>query len=365
VTARRIAAACALLLGVPAAAAAQWTVEAAAGRALHDPVSARVLTTSASLGLSYAGQAGPWAYVSGGAPLEGGGPGWGAGGLGGWLGIRRGGLQVGLSAAGHGYAYGGAGPNPAGSGGTVELLPTVAWRGGVLSAELSSGFSGAADALGDSTDQRGFHDSAAQLAVTPLPGLTVGGDARWVRGEGGDWPYAGGSAELRQPWGAAWAYAGAWLGDGHPDPAAAYGAGVRVRVLPRTDVQASVRQEPFEPLYWTAPRRTWSVSLSRSLGRRPRQERPLPRLADVDSGWAVFRLPRAVHPAPPSVMGDFSAWEPVSMTEEGDAWVARVRVEPGAYRYAFRTADGQVMVPDGAASVDDGFGGRSAVLVVP
>ena len=363
--ARRIATACAALLLAPAAAAAQWTVEAAAGRAMHDPVSARVLTTSASLGLSYAGGAGEWGYLSGGAPLEGDGPGWGAGGVGGWLGIRRGELQLGISAAGHGYAYGESGPNPAGSGGTVELLPTISWRRGAVVAEVSSGFSGAADALGDSTDRRGFHDSAAQLVLSPVDGLTVGADARWVRGEGGDWPYAGGSAELRLPWGGAWAYAGAWLGADHPDPAAAYGAGLRVRLLPRTDVQAAVRQEPFDPLYWTAPRRTWSISLSRTLGRRPREERRNPRLPELSNGWAVFRLPRGDHAAQPMVMGDFSAWQPVAMTEEGGAWVARVKVAPGAYHYAFRTADGQVVVPDGVATVDDGFGGRSAVLVVP
>lgn len=361
----RLFAAGALVLLAPAAAAAQWTLQAAAGRAVHDPVSARVSTTSASLGLSY--DAGPaWSYVSGGAPLEGEGPGWGAGGGGGWIGTRRGALQLGISAAGHGYAYGSSGPNPSGSGGTLELLPTVSFTRGLLTAELSSGFAGAVDALGDSTDTRGFHDSAARLTLAAAEGLTVGGDARWVRGEGGDWPYAGGSAELRRPWGAAWAYAGAWLGSDHPEPVAAYGAGVRVRVMDRTEVQASVRQEPFDPLYWTAPRRTWSVSLSRTLGKR-REPSPAVRrlLPTVDNGWATFRLPLAEHAAAPVVLGDFSGWEPVAMTPEGNAWVVRVRVEPGAYHYAFRAADGRMLVPEGVPSVDDGFGGRSAVLVVP
>lgn len=362
---RLLATVCAALLLAPAAAAAQWTLEAAAGRAVHDPVSARVLTTSASLSLAYAGGAREWGYVSGGAPLEGGGPGWGAGGVGAWLGFDRGALQLGVNAAGHGYAYGQAGPNPAGSGGTVEVLPTVSWRRGRVTAELSSGFSGAADVLGDSTDRRGFHDSALQLAVSPVEGVTVGGDARWVRGEGGEWPYAGGSAEVRRSWGGAWAYAGAWLDDERPDPAAAYGLGLRVRVLDRTEVQAAVRQEPFDPLYWTAPRRTWSVSLSRALGRRPDAAAPPVRLPVLSNGWAVFRLPRVDHAGPPMLLGDFSGWRPVAMTEEGDAWVVRVKVEPGAYHYAYRTADGRMVVPDGVPAVDDGFGGRSAVLVVP
>jgi hypothetical protein len=365
VTLRRvILPACALFLA-PAGAPAQWTVEAAAGRAVHDPVAARVSTTSAWLGVAYESADVGWGYLSGGAPLEGGGPGWGAGGAGGWIGLRRGVLQLGLSASGHGYAYDSAGPNPAGNGGTVELRPTVVYRRGIVSAEVSSGFAGAYDALGDSSDTRGFHDSAARVALTLAEGVTVGGDARYVRGEGGDWPYAGGSAELRQPWGAAWAYAGAWLADEQPEPTAAYGVGVRVRVLPRTDVMANVRQEPFEPLYWNTPRRSWGLSLRRTLGREARRALPAARLPDVSGGWAVFRLPMTEHPQPPMVMGDFSDWRPVAMTAEGREWVARVRVQPGAHHYAYRLPDGSTMVPPGVPSVDDGFGGRSAVVVVP
>ncbi|MBW3571263.1 MAG: glycogen-binding domain-containing protein [Gemmatimonadetes bacterium] len=356
--------ACAALLA-PAAAPAQWTVEASAGRAVHDPVAAHVSTTSASLGLAYEREDVGWGYLSGGAPLERGGPGWGAGGAGGWIGLRGGALQLGLSTSGHAYAYGGAGRNPSGGGGTLEVLPTLAWRRGRVSAEVSSGFAGAFDALGDSTHTRGFHHSGARLGVALAAGLTVGGEGRWVRGEGGEWPYAGGSAELRRRWGAAWAYAGAWLDGERPDPSAAYGAGVRVRVLPRTEVQASVRQEPFEPLYWNAPRRTWGVSLRRTLGREPRRAVPAVRLPHVSDGWAVFRLPLAAHAQPPAVIGDFSDWQPVAMSPEGQEWVARVRVGPGAHHYAFRLADGSVMVPEGVPSVDDGFGGSSAVLVVP
>ena len=362
---RRVLAACAAALLLPCAARAQWSLEAAAGRALHDPVAARVATTSASLGVAYEGGPLGWGYLSGGAPIQGGGPGWGAGGVGGWIGLRSGGLQLGLSSAGHGYAYGTSGPNPSGSGGTLELSPTLVFRRGIVSAEVSSGFSGAVDAIGDSTDTRGFHDTAARLALTVAPGLTVGGDARWLRGEGGDWPYAGGSAEARLPWGSAWAYAGAWLNRDQADPTAAYGVGVRVRVLERTEVQGTVRQEPFEPLYWNAPRRTWGLSLRRALGRQPRAMVPAGRLPDVDEGWAVFRLPLADHAQAPVVMGDFSQWQPVAMTAEGRHWVARVRVQPGAHHYAFRLADGTTLVPLGVPSVDDGFGGRSAVLVVP
>jgi hypothetical protein len=126
-----------------------------------------------------------------------------------------------------------------------------------------------------------------------------------------------------------------------------------------------VRQEPFEPLYWNAPRRTWALSLRRTLGRAALQAPPAVRLPDLSHGWATFRLPVAEHARAPSVVGDFSGWQEVAMTPEGRHWVARVRVAPGAHHYAFRLADGRMMVPEGVPSVDDGFGGRAAVLVVP
>ena len=359
----RLTLGCAALLLASRAAAQGWSADAAIGRALHDPIAARVATTSASLGLGYQGT-GRWLYLSAGVPVQGSGPTWGAGGLGGWLPFSTiQGVDLGLNASANGYAYGPSGPNAGGTGGTAELLPTLGWRRGGLSASLSSGLSAAADVTGDSSTTRGFHDSAARLAFALADGVEVGGDARLLRGEGGDWPYAGGSAELRRDWGGAWAHAGSWMGGGHPRPAASYGAGVRVRVTGGASVQASVRQEPFDPLYWSTPRRTWNLQVSHALG-RPRPPRPA-MLPDLALGEAVFRLPRKDHPEPPAVVGDFNGWEPVQMVADGDWWVARIRIAPGAHHFAYRLADGQMMVPPGAPSVEDGFGGRSAVVVVP
>ncbi|HEX8318296.1 glycogen-binding domain-containing protein [Longimicrobium sp.] len=358
----RLTLGCALLLASRAVAQG-WTAEAAAGRALHDPVAARVATTSASLGLGYQGT-GRWLYLSAGVPVQGSGPTWSAGGLGGWLPFSTiQGVDLGLNASVNGYAYGASGPNAGGTGGTAELLPTLGWRRGVLSASLSSGISAATDVTGDSSTTRGFHDSAGRLAFALSDGIEVGGDARLLRGEGGDWPYAGGTAELRRAWGGAWAHAGSWLGGHHPRPAASYGAGVRVRVMAGASLQASVRQEPFDPLLWSTPRRTWNLQVSRALGRQ-RQPRPA-LLPEVVFGEAVFRLPRKDHAEPPAVVGDFSGWQPVPMVVDGEWWVARVRIAPGVHHFSYRLADGQMMLPPGVPSVDDGFGGRSAVVVVP
>ena len=65
------------------------------------------------------------------------------------------------------------------------------------------------------------------------------------------------------------------------------------------------------------------------------------------------------------VAGDWNEWVPVTATRHRDGtWYADVRLPRGEYRYAFRI-DGQKWdVPDGVPSMDDGFGGRSALITV-
>jgi hypothetical protein len=152
-----------------------------------------------------------------------------------------------------------------------------------------------------------------------------------------------------------------------PAPRLAFGAGARLRYGP-AELEVGVRQEPMDPVYLSTPRRTWSVQLSRRIGPAPRpaaQPAPPPILPAVDNGLAVFRVPVREHPAAPVLVGDFSGWRPVAMTQEGDAWVARLRLDAGAHHYGFKDADGTFFVPAGVPTADDGFGGVNAVLVVP
>ena len=66
-----------------------------------------------------------------------------------------------------------------------------------------------------------------------------------------------------------------------------------------------------------------------------------------------------------NVVGDFNSWTPVPMTRAGNAWSVTIPLPPGTYHFAFRSADGRWFVPESiAATIDDGFGGRSALLVV-
>ena len=53
------------------------------------------------------------------------------------------------------------------------------------------------------------------------------------------------------------------------------------------------------------------------------------------------------------------------MEREGDEWVVRLPLAPGAYRYAFRSATGEWFVPSSTPGRrDDGMGGHVAVLMV-
>jgi len=364
--------AAALLL--PAVLAAQgWTVEAAAGRAVSDPVSARVASNVASLGVEYADSAAHWLYLTAGAPLSGGSaPAWLAGGAGAWVGIDRGEWTLGASLGAHGYGFGSADSVRSGGGATVEALPTFTLSRGPLRAELASGVVVASDFPADSfgLGTRAVSESAARLIGTLAPGVELTAEARYLHSRGGGFPYAGAALQGERGRFAGWAYAGQWLNADLPAPRTAYGAGAGVRFR-RSRLEAGVRQEPVDPVYQGTPRRSWTVQLSQGFGPVPRSTgaaaaRPPASLAPVlSNGMVVFRLPQAAYPRPPLLMGDFNAWRPVAMQAADGFWMARVRLPAGVHRYAFRLGNGSVVVPPGVPTVSDGFGGVSAVLVVP
>jgi len=126
----------------------------------------------------------------------------------------------------------------------------------------------------------------------------------------------------------------------------------------------SVRQETPDPLYWNALRRTWSVGITRRLGRAAPVLLAAPR-ADADGG-VVIRVPVADAPGDALfIAGDFNQWMPVQMQRDGSEWTIRLPIAKGVYHYAFRSARGTWFVP---ASIpgrrDDGMGGQVAVLLV-
>lgn len=70
-----------------------------------------------------------------------------------------------------------------------------------------------------------------------------------------------------------------------------------------------------------------------------------------------------------AVAGDFNAWTPQLVLSDADAdgiWTGRVALKPGVHQYMF-VIDGSQWETDPNADryVDDGFGNRNAVLVIP
>jgi hypothetical protein len=65
------------------------------------------------------------------------------------------------------------------------------------------------------------------------------------------------------------------------------------------------------------------------------------------------------------VAGDFNEWTPVAASRAANGvWYADLRLTPGQYRYAFRVDGKEWRVPRGVTAVDDGFGGKSAWLII-
>jgi hypothetical protein len=99
------------------------------------------------------------------------------------------------------------------------------------------------------------------------------------------------------------------------------------------------------------------------------------------SVWAGSSAPRALYAAEPGaaalrfqvpkasrvdVVGDWTGWQPVPLERDPDGqWVLRARLTSGVHRFNLVVDGTRWIVPDEVAAVQDGFGGRIGLLVVP
>jgi hypothetical protein len=350
----------ALLIAAASAPAQEWTADASVGRIAQPSLPGALGSTGAALGLRYEGPR--WLYLTAGMPFDSAGPAWGALGAGARFSRPWRGIEAGIDADAHGFVYRDAIARANGGGATLEAMPLVAGERGPVRVELRSGLQHHTSSFDGETDSRTLHASDLR-ASAGTDAFRATAEGRYVRAPEGGYPYAGAGFEAARGPGSAWAYAGKWLSDAIDDPV--WGAGARLRVRGRTDVYASVQQETNDPLFRNPPRRSWSIGVSRRLGRLA----PAPPAVagpELKLGGVTFRVPLSAAGAAPSLAGDFNGWQPVPMVRQGGAWVLTLPLGRGVYRYAYRGADGQWFVPEGTPGrVDDGFGGFSSVLVVP
>lgn len=352
-----------LLITVPAILpkignAQQWVVDAGAGRTLHQVVPGDVQALGAVLGVRREGVR--WLYLSAGLPLDANGLPWVAGGAGGRV-QSNGPVVFGLDGGVHLYGFTDPGASRNGGGATLELLPLVQLTRDLGRLEIRSGLLHHASAFADETRGRSVHHSDARLILTRGAARVIG-EGRYVRAEESDYPFLGASMELARGTSAIWGSVGNWFSPQMEQPE--WGVGGRIRASDRSAIYAAIQQSTNDPLYWNAPRRSWSVGVTRSFG-RPAPPQTTSVLPIAARGRMTFRLAVGDSPEPPMLAGDFNGWQPVPMHREGEFWSVSLPVSPGIYRFAFRSANGDWFVPEGfPGRIDDGFGGASATILI-
>lgn len=343
---------------VPAAARAQGSsLDVSAGRTVYQPISSNVTGSSAIATLRHEWVGGAWVYGSGGAPLQSDDSAWGAGGAGQRFSRNLGasGLAAGFDIGGHGYLFRDGVLGGTGAGATIDAIPYLLLPAGDADLEFRGGWRGHTLSYGGTRESRGV----IEAGIRAVYGLRVRTqvDARWVQAAEGGFPFIGSTVAYAGTPLQLWLEAGKWLSDDLDDVSWGAGIGIGRAVV----LWARAWQEAPDPLYWNLARRSWSVGLTTRLG-RPRSELQQVR---TDPDGVLIAIPLAESPAGVSIAGDFNGWQPAPMRRDGSQWVVRVPLDPGVYRYAFRSEDGRWFVPASNPSRrDDGMGGHVAVLVV-
>lgn len=360
--------------------AQEWTLDLYGGHVAYDLATSNLGETGALVGIRYRDPARRWLYLSSGIPFGSDDSLWGAAGLGTRLATDVGSFEIGADLAGQGFVYRDPTTSAVGTGGVLDVRPLAAFVSDRARIELRSGWVGYGSGIESVSVSRGVHDSDLGVYLAPVPSVTLGGTVRHVRAEEGDYTFGGGRVGIRTGPVRLWGSLGAWTDDALPTTE--WGVGVSYRFDPagRTVLAASVREDATDPLYWNSPRERWSVGISRTLGggspatALPGSD-PSTLAPEITDGRVRIRIPKSAvssttsasdaAAAPPAIAGDFTDWEPVPLEDDGDHWSAVFQLEPGVYRYSFRSPDGDWFVPESVAGRrPDGFGGYVAVLVV-
>lgn len=339
------------------------SLDVSAGRIVYDPVSINLGTNNMMGTVRYDAQRGAWVYGTGAAPMHQGDPIWGAVGGGNRFmpsgsTVRR--VFIGADVDAHGYLFRDTIALLAGHGGVVEAIPFASVAAGSARIEVRGGWRGETLEFASERENRGVFETGAR-AIYGAEDVRVQGDLKWVRAIEGTFPFVGGTVVYGGAPVQVWAQTGKWLSDQLNE--VAWGAGAGVAIGDRSTLWANIRQEAPDPLYWNSVRRTWSIGLTRRLGRAAT---PLLAPARLESDGVVIRIPESDVPGDALfIAGDFNQWQPVAMQREGREWIIRLPLAKGVYHYAFRSNRGEWFVPSSVAGRrDDGMGGQVAVLVV-
>jgi hypothetical protein len=223
-------------------------------------------------------------------------------------------------------------------GGLTRIFEDDLWRAGGAAEIMVGPVTSSLGLVGGlhHTPGGGYQHIGGRLVVAGLWGLAELRLDRWTTPEGAE---TTGGLAIVLPFGSAW-NARAYLGRTEPDP--------------------------------LTLARPGSGSGGLLIGRNllPVDEGPIdiPRIYEVIRyGDATSRVRLSVESASASVvqlLGDFTQWQPVLMTRDGDRWLVEVDVPVGTHHFGFMVDD-EWYVPDDAPDVvADDWGRLSATLVI-
>jgi hypothetical protein len=349
---------------LPGTLAAQtWSVDTYAGKASYDANLATVDSTTAALGLRYNKDRRVFEAAAG-APLSDRDITWGVVELGDRVAIHRGGLTTGADVSIFAHAHWDPVANVSGKGVAGEVLPMISHNVGAGFVEFRSGARWYGARLGSSDLTRTLWTTDVRGSIEPTERLRLEGSVRHDRaGRGENYTRPGVSLAGTVGRVSLSASAGKWFNS--PTPGAEWEVSGGVPLKARLWLVSGVRHETFDSTFLISPRTSWGAGLTFQIGDGFRRTTTSSREVRQDNK-VVLRVPLREARSAPAVAGDFTNWKSVRMARYDGEWRLTVSLPSGVYHFAFRDENGKWFVPSSFPNrVDDGMGGRVAVLVIP
>lgn len=354
-----------VLCGLPARLAGQsWSIDTYVGRAAYEttPSAANVNSTTTVLGLRY-NQDRRFFQAAAGAPFSDRDVTWGVVDVGDRFAVHRGGLVTGADVSFLAHGHWDPVANVSGKGLLGEVLPVISHNVGAGVLEFRSGVRWYGSRLGDTDWTRTFWTTDVRGSIEPSARFRFEGSVRHDRArQGENYTRPGVSVAATVGQVAIGATAGDWINNPN-DSGPEWGLSIGIPITRRLWLVSAARHETFDPTFLVSPRTSWGAGLSFQVGGGA--GRTVSR-DSLEGTRVVLRVPLHEAGTAPFVAGDFTNWKMVRMVRYDHEWRLTLSLPRGVYHFALRNEEGKWFVPASFPNrVDDGMGGKVAVLVVP
>lgn len=340
-----------------------WSVDTYVGKASYETAPTNVDSRTAVFGIRFNEDRRIFQATAG-APFSSSDVTWGVAEFGDRFALYRGGLVTGADFSILAHAQRDPVADVSGKGLLGEALPMISHNVGAAVLEFRSGLRWYGARLGNADWTRTLWASDFRASIEPDARFRLEGEVRHDRGKlGENYTRPGASVTAALTKVLFRASVGDWINN--PNEAGPeWGLSVGIPITSRVWAVSAARRETFDPTFLVSPRTSWGVGLSFQVGG--------PASPSADRGNArertsvILRVPLRDAGTAPFVAGDFTNWKPVRMTRYEHEWRFTANLVSGVYHFAFRNDRGEWFVPEGFPNrMDDGMGGKVAVVVIP